>query len=81
MPNQSHQSTNSELLSLLTDNYHMVGLPKEKAQRAKDLIANPQYSPRSCYLCPQESKQQSIYDTQLCQDHARKSLEENTQIR
>ena len=57
----------SELQKLLYKNAYGVGLTIGEWSRAKDLISNPEFNEKPCWVCKVDK---SIFDTGLCQGHA-----------
>ncbi|MBI2627185.1 MAG: hypothetical protein HYW77_02990 [Parcubacteria group bacterium] len=67
----------SELQQLLEKNAYGTGLSPEKQSRAHQLIANPDLSEKNCWVCEisrPDDTQKAIFDTGLCQGHARYAL-------
>jgi len=47
------------------------GITQEEKERAKQLIANPEFSEKVCWLCEMTNRKESaIFDTNMCQSHA-----------
>lgn len=67
----------SELELLLEKNAYGEGLTNEEHLKAQRLIADPVYSEENCWVCKMscpDNVDKAIYDTGLCQDHARYAL-------
>jgi hypothetical protein len=79
---QQNTLEKSELEMLLEKNaYTDKGLTPEENRKARQLIENPTYADEECWLCglseshnPARKSDQAIYDTGLCQGHARYAL-------
>ena len=71
----------SELSTLLDKNISKEGLSEEEFERARELIINPDYSSKPCWVCRlfgdlsnEQPPNRAIYDIGLCQGHASYAL-------
>ena len=65
----------SELQILLEKNAYGEGLTEEEYQRALELIRKPIFGNNDCWICGMYGDhKKEIYDTGLCQYHARYAL-------
>lgn len=65
----------SELQKLLEKNAYGEGLTNEEYLRAWELISNPKFSEKLCWVCKMNNEEESaIFNTGLCRVHARYAL-------
>ncbi len=67
----------SELERLLEKNAYGEGLTGNEQIKAQQLIADPIFSEKNCWVCEMscpDDVQKAIFDTGMCQGHARQAL-------
>lgn len=71
------RNSKSELEQLLEKNAYGEGLTEEERNRAVELIADPVFSKKDCWVCKglcSNNTPKAIFDTGICQDHASYAL-------
>lgn len=64
------EEKSESLQMLLEKNARKEGLTEEENVRAFQMIANPKYNEKNCWVCKLNEEEPAIYDTSLCQNHA-----------